>query len=135
LGICGWGTVTLSDAQMTGSEIIFTFQSGQTIRGIIIPQQSSLNSIPHRSIRLPEIKPFYLSLSDLAHDLRRPPRDDREARNDHVRRNHGAVQDPHEVLDDRELSHCYVAADVDVATDECCFDDGTGTDEDVVCDF
>jgi hypothetical protein len=99
-----------------------------------LPSPSPLR-IPHPPIDLPQIHPIHLALRNLAHHSRRASRHNTKTRNHHIWRHDTAIQDPHIVLNDRELADHDVGPDIDVRADERGFDDGGGSDEDVVGDF
>lgn len=83
-------------------------------------------------VEFPKLELLLAALGDLADDSGRLAGDDAEARDDHVGRNHGAVEDAHVVLDDGELADDRVVAYVYVGADAGRLHDGVLADEDVV---
>ena len=83
-------------------------------------------------VEILKLESLVAALGDLAHDSGRLTSDDAETRDNHIGRNDSVWQDAHIVLDDCELAHDCVLADVDVRSDGGRLHDGALADKNVV---
>lgn len=91
-----------------------------------------LGVVSNGLVELPKLELLLAALGDLADDPGRLAGDDAEAGDDHVGRDHGAVEDAHVVLYDGELADDGVVSYVYVGADAGRLDDRVLPDEDVV---
>lgn len=92
----------------------------------------SLYVVPNRLVEVPQLERLVATLGHLADDAGGPAGDNAETRNDHVRRDDGAIEDAGVVLDDGHLSDDDALPNMNMTADAGGLDNGALPNVDVV---
>lgn len=104
----------------------YTHSNSQSSRG------RRLRIVAHSLVQVPKLKLVVSSLGNLSNNPRRLSSNNRKTRDDHIRRDHCAVEDLDIVLDNGKLANGAGLADLYVVPDGGGLDDGALADKDVV---